>query len=100
MPKKEEEKTTEDQILGKLENMESSFNAKLNNATIELVEKIEELEDEKVKPNTQVVHKHDIDIGRLYERTNSRNSAINRYAERPTDTPGLIPLEDFPPDIE
>lgn len=72
--------STENRILDKIEKVEA---------------KVDKIETEDIKANIQMDYRQDGDIKVLYDRTNSRNDAINGNVERPknlnTNRPNFNP---------
>jgi len=53
----------------------------------EIIQMIADLKEEDVKLNTKINNSQNVDIGRLYERTDSRNN-VNTGVERPINLDG------------
>jgi hypothetical protein len=73
---------------GKVDTKFQEVNVKMNENQKELIQKIDDLDRNKVKENTKHNHTQDLNIVRLFERVDSRNQQINRTTTRPevTDT--------------
>jgi hypothetical protein len=68
---------------GKVDTKYNELNNNITTTRNDIIYKIDELDKEKVKPNHDKNYKQDLDIVRLYERTNSREVRINRTTDRP-----------------
>ena len=67
-----------------IDDMYIKFGNELKNMKIELIDKIEDLEKEDIKPNTKKNYEQDGSIKVLLDRTNSRDENVNRNVNRPT----------------
>lgn len=67
----------------KVDAMHDEVNTTMKENKDEIIEKIDDLKTDEVDPNSQKNYKQDLDIVRLYERTNSKSEAINHDVERP-----------------
>lgn len=67
----------------KVDKMDDDMNDTILETKVAIIDKMEELDKEKVKPNSDKNYKQDLDIVRLYERTNSRGETINHNTSRP-----------------
>lgn len=82
---------------GKIDIKHSDIESKMEANQKAIIDKIDGLDKEKVKPNADKNYKQDLDIVRLYERTNSRHS-VNNNTSRPeiidndTSGPGGPPI--------
>lgn len=86
-------------ILGVAYGFKASVEGKIDKVTIqmkndknEILDKIDELKKEEIKPNTIKNYSQDSDIKVLFERTNSRENIIPNNYNRPDDNT-------IPPDI-
>jgi hypothetical protein len=68
----------------KIDTKHTEFQSQLKDSETAIIKKMEELDKEKVKPNADKNYAQDMDIVRLYERTNSRDNTINNNGDRPT----------------
>lgn len=87
-------------ILGVAYGFKASVEGKIDNVTsqmkkdkTEILNKIDGLKKDEIKPNTIKNYNQDGDIKVLFERTNSRQNIIPTYYERPDD------INTLPPDI-
>jgi hypothetical protein len=64
-------------IFGFAWNLYIKVDFKVDKVKDEIIHKMEELDKEKVKPTIDKNHTQDMDIVRLYERTNSREERLN-----------------------
>lgn len=55
----------------------AEFQEQIKESEMAIIKKMEEIEKEKVKPNSDKNYAQDMDIVRLYERTNSKGLVIN-----------------------
>jgi len=76
-----------------LETTETNIKQEMTSNQKAVMDKLKDLKDAEVKPNTQKNHDQDLDIVRLLERTNSRHESINGNSERPatTNNPSELP---------
>lgn len=68
---------------GKVDTKYNELNNNITTTRNDIIYKMDELDKEKVKPNHDKNYKQDLDIVRLYERTNSREVRINSTTDRP-----------------
>lgn len=59
------------------------LNSNIDDTGDDIMEKLEDLDKEKVEPNSDKNYKQDMDIVRLYERTNSKSDRLNSNTNRP-----------------
>lgn len=74
-------------IIGFAWNLYIRVNDKVDDVKNEIINKMEQLDREKVKPTVDKNYIQDMDIVRLYERTNSREERINNSEIRPNILP-------------
>lgn len=67
---------------GKVDFKHADIESKMEINQKAIIDKIDGLEKEEVKPNSDKNYKQDLDIVRLYERTNSRGN-VNNNVTRP-----------------
>ncbi len=73
-------------ILGFAWNLYIAVNNKVDKVKDDIIAKMEQLDKEKVKPSVEKNYMQDVDIGRLYERTNRNSEPSNIPAPAPTPT--------------
>lgn len=74
----------------------NEVNDRMDKNQTELIQKIDDLDKNKVKENTKHNHTQDLDIVRLFERVDSRGRQINRTTTRPqiSDTTSIPNLNE------
>jgi hypothetical protein len=69
---------------GKVDSKFKDLDTKMNTQTTKIIQKIDDLEDVDLKEIEKSNNKQDVDIGRLYERTDSYSDRLNGSTDRPT----------------
>jgi hypothetical protein len=69
---------------GKVDTKFKDLDTKMTDQTTKIIQKIDDLEDVDLKEIEKSNNKQDVDIGRLYERTDSYSDRLNGNANRPT----------------
>jgi len=70
-------------VNSKVDAQYENINTVMEKNKTEIIDKMTELDKEKIEKNKEKNNVQDVDIGRLYERTDSQNNRINNNVSRP-----------------